>query len=80
MNERSKHNWIKVRFIPPSGERNAYYGKACRYCGVRVYQFGRLTRWRWPNGQVADFATIDEIDCHSHPPDCDCLNCGQRQD
>lgn len=58
-----RHEWIKVRFVPPSGEQNAYFGRKCKKCGVRVYPFGRLTRWKETDGTVHDHATLDETSC-----------------
>ena len=58
------HEWQRVRFVPPSGPENAYYGRKCLRCGLKTYSWGRLTRWKYADGQVFDTATIDEPTCH----------------
>ncbi len=55
------HNWIRVRFIPKTGA--PYYGRKCTKCGLRTYTFGKLIRWRYPDGRVHDTATLDEPEC-----------------
>lgn len=60
----SRHDWERVRFVPPSGAQNAYYGKRCRTCGVRTYPFGDVFRWRYPDGRLHESVTVDEPNCH----------------
>ncbi len=57
------HTWIKVKFIPPSGAQNAYFGRKCSKCGLKCYSIGRLTRWKYADGRVHDTATLDEPSC-----------------
>lgn len=59
----TKHIWQRVRFVPPSGEQNAYFGRKCTECGVKVYTFDRFIRWRYPDGTVHDSTTVDETHC-----------------
>lgn len=72
------HDWQRVRFVPKMGE--PYFGRHCRSCGLRTYLFGRLTRWRYPDGRVHDTATIDEPTCAGQVPcgrsDCTYPSCG----
>lgn len=55
------HDWYRVKLIPPSGR--AYYGRKCRKCELLTYAHGRLTRWRYRDGRVADTQTIDAPSC-----------------
>jgi len=58
----SDHNWIWVPAKTPSGKIRQV--RKCTVCGLVTYPNGRLTRWVYANGHVAETATIDAPSCH----------------